>query len=362
MVTLRDRRRQGDPTIVEREGPDHWSAAARSSSPRIRRTTSRCSNATRTGTARPGHRRRVRGCSSSATRRTGNPRLKTGQLDAVDEIPPTSVDTPGGWDAGLRGAGARDARLHLQPRPEQARPSPSCSTRRYGEAHRVCDRPQRDRADRVAQDSTPGSTLIPEGDATGGAPWHDDQIQPLPFNIDKANQILDDLRVPSRSDDIRVANGAPDVVRRHLPVGRGRRRRPRVPSSRSASSSTRSAWKPTPPGTRCTRTAITSPTWRCGTGSPRRTPRLILSVITCDGGENSKRDGGCSNHAYDKLYAEQKTAIRTSTITRERPALHHPDLPTSGSRIATGRGSSSPTQGILQTTSRRRACCPVHQI
>ena len=119
--------------------------------------------------------------------------------------------------------------------------------------------------------------LIPEGNATGGTQWHDDQIQPLPFNIDKANQILDDLGYTKGSDGIRVANGVPmsyDVI---FPLTRPAPATARSGSSstgcsRSASSSTRSAWTPTPHGTRCTRTAITCTTWRCGTGSPQRTP------------------------------------------------------------------------------------------
>ena len=72
---VRDRRRQGHQDI-SRTSPrtaSRSSAAARSSSPSTRRTTSRCSNATRTGTAR----RRTStgsGSSSSATRTRWSPR------------------------------------------------------------------------------------------------------------------------------------------------------------------------------------------------------------------------------------------------------------------------------------------------
>ena len=52
--------------------------------------------------------------------------------------------------AGVRGAGARDARLHLQPRSEQARPSRAAQPE-GARGVRVRDRPQRDRADRVAR-------------------------------------------------------------------------------------------------------------------------------------------------------------------------------------------------------------------
>jgi peptide/nickel transport system substrate-binding protein len=41
---------------------------------------------------------------------------------------------------------------------------------------------------------------------------------------------------------------------------------------------------------------------------PAADPDFILSVITCDEWGNWS-DGGYCNHQYDKLYAEQKTAV-----------------------------------------------------
>ena len=35
--------------------------------------------------------------------------------------------------------------------------------------------------------------LSPEGDISEGVDWHDPNIQPLPFDIAKANEILDSL-------------------------------------------------------------------------------------------------------------------------------------------------------------------------
>jgi peptide/nickel transport system substrate-binding protein len=51
----------------------------------------------------------------------------------------------------------------------------------------------------------PGSTIVP----TGAGEWHDPQIQPLPFDVAKANAILDAAGYPTGSDGIRIANGHP---------------------------------------------------------------------------------------------------------------------------------------------------------
>ena len=52
----------------------------------------------------------------------------------------------------------------------------------------------------------PGSTIIPP--ATGNG-WHDDSIHPLPFNIQKANDLLDQAGYARGSDGVRMANGHP---------------------------------------------------------------------------------------------------------------------------------------------------------
>ena len=52
----------------------------------------------------------------------------------------------------------------------------------------------------------PGSTIVPPGTGHG---WHDDSIQGLPFDIDKANELLDNAGYARGADGIRVANGHP---------------------------------------------------------------------------------------------------------------------------------------------------------
>jgi peptide/nickel transport system substrate-binding protein len=52
----------------------------------------------------------------------------------------------------------------------------------------------------------PGSTIIPPATGQG---WHDDSIQGLPFNIQKANAILDAAGYTRGTDGVRIANGHP---------------------------------------------------------------------------------------------------------------------------------------------------------
>jgi peptide/nickel transport system substrate-binding protein len=53
---------------------------------------------------------------------------------------------------------------------------------------------------------TPGDTIIAPGTGNG---WHDDSIHPLPFNVQKANQLLDDAGYARGPNGIRMANGHP---------------------------------------------------------------------------------------------------------------------------------------------------------
>jgi len=52
----------------------------------------------------------------------------------------------------------------------------------------------------------PGSTIVSPGIGQG---WHDDSITPLPFDIQKANAILDQAGYAMGPDGIRIANGHP---------------------------------------------------------------------------------------------------------------------------------------------------------
>src|SRR5213079_3136746 len=68
----------------------------------------------------------------------------------------------------------------------------------------------------------PGTTIVPPRTPE----WHDSSVQPLPFDLDKANQILDGLGYAKGSDGVRVADGHPmayTVVFPHAESGPGDR-------------------------------------------------------------------------------------------------------------------------------------------
>jgi peptide/nickel transport system substrate-binding protein len=133
--------------------------------------------------------------------------LKTGQLDAINEIPPTSVDT-------LRSSGQhvyvgqalslRDFIINSDPDKKNNRELLNPGVRKAMEY-------ATDRAAIVKTawlgSATPGASIVPAGNATGGVQWHNPAVRPLPFDIDKANQILDSLGYAKGSDGIRTADG-----------------------------------------------------------------------------------------------------------------------------------------------------------
>ncbi|HEX4472160.1 MAG TPA: peptide ABC transporter substrate-binding protein [Nocardioides sp.] len=133
--------------------------------------------------------------------------LKTGQLDAINEIPPTSVSS-------LQKAGQhvyvgpalslRDLIINSDPNKTKNRELLDPQVRKAMEY--AVDR------DAIVKTAwlgyaSPGASLVPAGNATGGTQWHDPDISPLPFDIDKANQILDSLGYQRGGNGIRVADG-----------------------------------------------------------------------------------------------------------------------------------------------------------
>jgi peptide/nickel transport system substrate-binding protein len=239
--------------------------------------------------------------------------LKTGQLDAINEIPPTSVDTlqAAGLEVYIGDALAmRDFIFNLDP----SKPAhPELLDPKVREAFEYAiDR------DAIVQTAwlgyaSPGSTLIPEGNATGGVEWHDPSVQPLPFDIGKANQILDELGYQRGPDGIRVANGVPMSYEVIFPLdeaGAGDRAF-RIIQQGLQQVGVQLAQK------RLDTNAAWDAMYQDGhyvydlamwDWFPAADPDFILSVVTCDEWGNWS-DGGYCNKRYDQLYAEQKTAV-----------------------------------------------------
>ena len=56
----------------------------------------------------------------------------------------------------------------------------------------------------------PGASIVPPVTSSPETPWSDPSVQPLPYDPDKANQILDDLGYKKGSDGIRTVPGTGD--------------------------------------------------------------------------------------------------------------------------------------------------------
>jgi len=242
--------------------------------------------------------------------------LKTDQLDAISEIPPTSVDT-------LKSAGIevyqgealalRDFIFNLNPDKTQHRELLDPKVREAMEY--AVDR------DAIVQTAwvghaSPGSTIIPAGNATGGVEWHNPDIQPLPFDIAKANEILDSLGFAPGADGIRVADGHPmayDVVFPLDEEGAGDRAFQIIQQGfkeigielTQKKLDNNAAWDAMYCGHDCEYRDFDLAMWDW---FPAADPDFILSVLTCDQWGDWNDTAYC-NPAYDKLYAQQKTTI-----------------------------------------------------
>jgi peptide/nickel transport system substrate-binding protein len=131
--------------------------------------------------------------------------LKSGELDAVETLPTTDVKTV--QDSGFKlnrtpGMFFYDFIINSNP----AKPE-----------HRELLNPQVKEAFEYAIDrqqiidvalggyGTLGDSIVPPADGA----WHDPSMKPLPFDISKANEILNKLGYAKNSDGIRVAKGHP---------------------------------------------------------------------------------------------------------------------------------------------------------
>lgn len=131
--------------------------------------------------------------------------LKNGEIDAIQDLPATSADavrssgsvvstTPGiGFDA-----------LAINPNPDKTNNRELLDPKVRQALEHAIDR------DRVVDivhlgHGEPGSTIIPP--ALQG--FHDAGIDRLPFDIDKANALLDEAGFPRGPDGTRIANGHP---------------------------------------------------------------------------------------------------------------------------------------------------------
>jgi peptide/nickel transport system substrate-binding protein len=161
--------------------------------------------------------------------------------------------------------------------------------------------------------ASPAATIVPAGNATGGIEWHNSDIQPLPFDIDRANEILDSLGYARGDDGIRVADGERmeyEVVFPTDEAGAGDRAFQIIQQGFEQI------------GVEITQKRLdTNAAWNAMYSDgkyifdlamwdwfPAADPDFILGVLTCDQWGNWNDTGYCDEE-YDQLYKEQKGAV-----------------------------------------------------
>jgi peptide/nickel transport system substrate-binding protein len=239
--------------------------------------------------------------------------LKTDRIDAIEALPPTSVETlqSAGFHVNQQpGLVLRDFIINADPNKTEHRELLDPKVREAMEY--AIDRESIVKTAWLGY-ALPGTTIVPTGNTTGGVDWHDPDIQPLPFDLTKANQILDSLGFAKGSDGIRVADGHPmsyTVVFPHAESGTGDRAFQIIQQDfkqigiqlTQKRLDDNAAWTAMWCGGKCGYDFdLAMWDWY-----PAADPDFILSVLTC-GQYGFWNDSGYCNPAYDKLYTEQKS-------------------------------------------------------
>lgn len=235
--------------------------------------------------------------------------LKTGQIDAIENVPVTSVKTikAAGFNLYI-GPSLTWRDLIMNPNPKKTR-------------HRELLNPLVRKAFEYAIDretivrtawlgyATPAASAVPP--STGI--WHDPAIRPLPFDLSKANQLLDEAGFKKGSNGIRVADGHPmsyQVIFSSDQNGPGDRafQIMQTDFSKIGVQLTQQVLDPA-----ATMSAIEASDYRnydlaMWWWVPLIDPSLIISAYTC-GQYDGWNDNGYCSPALDKLYAEQASTL-----------------------------------------------------
>jgi peptide/nickel transport system substrate-binding protein len=163
--------------------------------------------------------------------------------------------------------------------------------------------------------ATPGSTIVPPAGITNGIHWHDSSIKPLPFDLARANQILDSLGYARGANGIRVANGHPmsyTVIFPHAEIGPGNRAFLIIQSDLKQIGVRLNVQ---PMDDTAAFDAVGAPNFKylnfdlaMWDWIPGMDPDFILSILGCNQ-YGSWSDTGYCNPAYDQLYQEQGVAV-----------------------------------------------------
>src|ERR1700735_2544658 len=238
--------------------------------------------------------------------------LKSGQLDGVESVPPTSVATLKAAHFVVRESpGVYFDDFIINDNPKQNASHKELVNPLVREAFDYA-------VDRKAIVSTsllgfgqPGSSIIPP--ATGS--WYDPAVRPTPFSIAKANQLLNQAGYKMGPAGVRIARRPPTAYTVLMPAdttgnGYGNRSFSIVQADFQ-----KIGVKLTPQNldNSAAYAAITVNDYKSYEMSmwdwePLTDPDFMLSVITC-GSWNVWNDSGYCRKAYDSLYAAQSAAI-----------------------------------------------------
>ncbi len=238
--------------------------------------------------------------------------LKSGQLDGVESVPPTSVATLKAAHFVVRESpGVYFDDFIINDNPKQNASHKELLNPLVREAFDYAV----DRPDIVSTSllgyGQPGSSIIPP--ATGS--WYDPAIKPTPFSIGRANQLLNQAGYKMGPGNVRIANGHPMSYTVIMPAdttGNGY-------GNRSFSIVQADFQKigvkliPQNLDNSAAYAAITANDYKSYEMSmwdwePLTDPDFMLSVLTC-GSWNVWNDSGYCSKAYDSLYAAQSAAI-----------------------------------------------------
>lgn len=248
--------------------------------------------------------------------------LKSGQLDAIEHLPPTAV-------ASVRGAGFhvyvgpslefRDFIFNSNPKKPQHRELLNPKVRMAFEY--AINRRQIVKTAWLGY-ATPGSTIVVPSQVTSGIHWHDPAIMPLPFDLAKANQLLNQAGYKMGPNGIRIAGGHPmsyTVIFPHAETGPGDRafqiiqsdfRQIGVQLTQKPMDDTAAFAAITAPNNKYLNFDLAMWDW-----IPNMDPDFILSILGCNQ-YGSWSDTGYCNPAYDKLYQEQGAAVNPQARLR----------------------------------------------
>jgi peptide/nickel transport system substrate-binding protein len=241
--------------------------------------------------------------------------LKGGQLDAIEDLPPTAV-------AAVKAAGFhvsvgpslefRDFIFNSNPKKPRHRELLNPKVRMAFEY--AINRQQIVKTAWLGY-ATPGSTIVVPAQVSNGIHWHDSSIKPLPFDLARANQILDSLGYARGANGIRVANGHPmsyTVIFPHAEIGPGNRAFQIIQSDLKQIGVQLSVQ---PMDDTAAFDAIGAPNFKYLNFNlamwdwiPNIDPDFILSILGCNQ-YGSWSDTGYCNPAYDRLYQEQGVAV-----------------------------------------------------